>query len=234
MDARTLSAAELLDVWERGADEGVVERAVRILSTAHDAPTIEVLRWPVGVRDAQLLRFRARKFGPTLDIVTECPHCSESAEAEVPIGELLAGQEDSAVIHEARLDDGDIVVRFRPANSEDLLHAARIGDPAALIERCVERVDGEPEPGAIEALLANALADADPLADLALDMICPSCGEAWTSPLDPPSFLWREIDAWARRTLSQIHTLASAYGWTEGEILALGPARRAAYLEMLP
>jgi hypothetical protein len=30
-----------------------------------------------------------------------------------------------------------------------------------------------------------------------------------------------------------VHTLASAYGWSESEILSLNPARREFYLEMV-
>ena len=31
----------------------------------------------------------------------------------------------------------------------------------------------------------------------------------------------------------EVHTLATAYGWSEAETLALGDARRAMYLEMV-
>jgi hypothetical protein len=40
------------------------------------------------------------------------------------------------------------------------------------------------------------------------------------------------MDARARALLAEVHSLARAYGWTEPEILALSPQRRAAYLEM--
>ena len=46
------------------------------------------------------------------------------------------------------------------------------------------------------------------------------------------SFLWTEIEAWAWRMLSDVHTLARAYGWGERDILALSPTRRQFYLEM--
>ena len=40
-------------------------------------------------------------------------------------------------------------------------------------------------------------------------------------------------DAWALRTLAEVHRLASAYGWREQDILALSPARRQLYLGMV-
>ena len=42
-----------------------------------------------------------------------------------------------------------------------------------------------------------------------------------------------EIDAWARTILYQVHLLASVYGWSESEILALSPWRRHLYLQMI-
>ena len=47
------------------------------------------------------------------------------------------------------------------------------------------------------------------------------------------SFFWGEIQICARRLLREVHALASAYGWTESEILSLSTTRRHAYLEMV-
>ena len=70
------------------------------------------------------------------------------------------------------------------------------------------------------------MSGADPMADIHLALNCPSCEHKWEAPFDIVAFLWREISAAARRLLREVHTLASAYGWTETEILALSPARR--------
>jgi hypothetical protein len=47
------------------------------------------------------------------------------------------------------------------------------------------------------------------------------------------SFFWMEVESWAYRILRQVHALASAYGWSEGDILAMSPWRRQFYLEMV-
>jgi hypothetical protein len=64
-------------------------------------------------------------------------------------------------------------------------------------------------------------------------LTCPQCAHQWQAPLDIVSFLWSEVHAWAIRLLREIHELASAYGWSEAEILALSPWRRRAYLELV-
>ncbi len=78
------------------------------------------------------------------------------------------------------------------------------------------------------------MAQADPLAETRLALECPSCAHAWEESFDIAGFLWEEIEARARRIVFDVHALASAYGWTEAQILALSAVsrRRALYLEM--
>jgi hypothetical protein len=52
-------------------------------------------------------------------------------------------------------------------------------------------------------------------------------------PFDIVTFLWREIENLAGHLLRDVHTLASAYGWRESDILALSAARRDFYLAAL-
>ncbi|MEL7046258.1 MAG: phage baseplate protein, partial [Pseudomonadota bacterium] len=74
---------------------------------------------------------------------------------------------------------------------------------------------------------------ADPQGNVELDITCPSCAEQWQSPFDIVAYLWSELEAWGQRLLGDIHALASAYGWTEAEVLAVTPWRRRQYLERL-
>jgi hypothetical protein len=77
------------------------------------------------------------------------------------------------------------------------------------------------------------MALADPLSETRLKLHCPKCGNEWDETLDLVVFLWSEIEARAKRLLLDVHDLASAYGWTEKEILSLSEPRRANYLEMV-
>jgi hypothetical protein len=47
------------------------------------------------------------------------------------------------------------------------------------------------------------------------------------------TFFWSEISAEARRLLLEVHNLASAYGWSESDILSMSALRRRYYLEMI-
>ena len=72
----------------------------------------------------------------------------------------------------------------------------------------------------------------DPGAELSFALACPHCATPWTAALDLGELLWRKLRDAAERLLLDVDALARAYGWSEPEVLALSPLRRAAYLQM--
>jgi hypothetical protein len=62
---------------------------------------------------------------------------------------------------------------------------------------------------------------------------CPVCSDEWNAAFDIESFFWIEINAWAARILGEVHILASAYGWSEQEILRVSAWRRECYLNLV-
>jgi len=72
--------------------------------------------------------------------------------------------------------------------------------------------------------------DADPWANIALDVCCPACGQEDVADFDIASYLWNKIEQRAHHLLDDIHQLAQSYGWSETDILALSETRRAAYI----
>jgi hypothetical protein len=129
--------------------------------------------------------------------------------------------------------------RFRMPAGRDLAAIAGDRDPDAaaltLLERCCLDRSEIPTVELAELLVEveARLEELDPAADLNLDVACASCGHRWTPSLDLGALLWDEIDAYAQRLFAEVHHLARAYGWTEPEILALSPGRRATYLDMV-
>ena len=234
------TAAELLGAWERSAALGPAEREDALLELVlPDEPA----RLPVGERDARLLELRELLFGGQLDGLAECPGCGEPVEYRVPTGALRAEQPRGVNGDGLALSTSGYELRFRLPTGGDLAAAASGGDlegaRLALLERCVlsATADGREEaparlPPEVVAELAERLAQVDPLADASLALTCPACGNGWTVALDIGAWLWSEVESWAWCTLLDVHALASAYGWSEAEILALGP-RRELYLEFL-
>ncbi len=230
------TAAELLDVWERARHRARSDQALALLGMAApelSAATLEQL--PLGERDRRLLELRARTFGSELTALVECPACAQALELSLDAADvgLASAPPPEAVEVEA---DG-VRVRVRLVNTADLVAVQSAPDVdsarKSLLKRCVLSVVGadEPLPESVVRAVSDAMAAADPLARIELGVECFACGHAWTAEFDVVPFFWSEIDAWAQRTLAEVHALASRYGWREGEILALSPARRQAYLE---
>jgi len=240
---RPLPAAELLDVWEQGQARSPADRALLLLASAcPDTQAEDLAELPIGQRDAGLLRLREWTFGPLVVSLATCPQCDERLELTFQVGDVLTpspapGEQPSS------LNVGPYDVQFRLPNSRDLAAAAASGDVEngrrLLVERCVlaaRRGDDEPAddlPAEVVAVLAEQMAQADPQGDVRLSLACPACGHEWQAAFDIVSFFWSEIHAWAQRILHEVHALASAYGWREGDILAMSPWRRQAYLELV-
>jgi hypothetical protein len=224
------SQAELLGIWERGEGQWPWRRALALLAgCAPGAADDELPSMPIGRRDAALLDLREQLFGSAFTGVTACPKCGEEIELTFDVSEVRRMSEVG--------DDGPFTVSagpyevtFRLPDTADFMQLHGVSDldaaRAALLARCVTRTlrDG----GAIAAadLPADAtnavtarMSEIDPQADVSFDVACPSCAHKWLEPFDVVTFLWSE--------------LASAYAWSEDDILRLSPVRRNAYLEML-
>jgi hypothetical protein len=230
-------------VWERGARQPMAARALLLLVVACPEMSPQALaRLSIGERNSRLLILRGWLFGPMLDSLASCPACCERVEIQLRVDELQASSPPNEAT--MALESGDYHVRFRVPNSEDVLSVLTNQDATdgrrQLIQRCLldarqgeQVIDVEALPVAIADAVAQRMAEADPEADLQLAMRCPSCGHTWSARFDIAAYLWAEVETWARRILREVHALASAYGWSEGEILGLSPVRRQAYLDLI-
>ncbi|MEV3988552.1 hypothetical protein AB0J57_06555 [Streptomyces sp. NPDC049837] len=240
--------AELLATWEAGLAQPAWGRSLLLHRAARPgAGTDELLSMPVGEREADLYALRRALFGERMQVRVECASCGEAMEFELDATALGARASRSAAGGPLRVEEGEWVVEFRLPTVADLAAAGGAPDPAharrALLARCTVSAErggravaperlGELLPPHVERRLAEAAGEADPVADVTLDVACPECGEATPAELDITSYLWAELDNWARDLLLDVHLLATAYGWSEPEILALSPLRRRYYLEL--
>ncbi len=150
-------------------------------------------------------------------------------------------QHGSTVFH---LSSGSCEVQFRLPTVADLAElspqASETQNRERLLRACLLSAtrDGRESPVAdlpadVVAAVVQRMAELDPQADVQFDLCCPQCGHRWNVPLDIVSFFWTELHALAARLLREVHDLATAYGWSEAEILSLTPRRRQAYLELI-
>ncbi len=226
---RALTAAEVVSVWERTRGQKLLRQALEWLACA--APERSLAEWaaqPVGQVCLALFHLRSMMFGPEMPGVAACPRCGERVEFVFQCLDNVPRLESGTPLGgPLTIESGGRRMQIRLPAVADLL-AARSAEE--LLTLCADGpVDGDP--GWIEAA-SDRVAEADPLAETMLDLTCPSCEHRWQALLDIAAYLSREIAHQARRLLSEVHRLAKAYGWSESEIFALGPARRRAYLDM--
>lgn len=241
---RALTATELLGAWEQGLSQSPVHRALTLATLAcADAQPERLAQLSIGQRDAQLLALRDRAFGPRMSGLATCPACGMQVQLDFTVADIYvdAPSEPSDTV---TLSLGECDVSFRLPNSQDLAPLGAQADASsskrALLERCLlsarlkgQDIPADQLPEEMAIAISRRMAETDPQADVQLALTCPHCEQRWHAPLDVASFLWSEVHAWALRLLRDVHTLASAYGWREAEILALSPWRRQAYLELI-
>jgi hypothetical protein len=232
----------MLAAWERGVGQRPVQRGLTLLALAEpESDPLSLAGLSIGERDRRLLKLRETWFGPKMTGLVSCPTCRAELEIELATGDLrsIAGEEAPDLVirgasHEIRLRLPDSS-NLAEAEGLSLAEAERWLMRACILSAIVDDSEVAPEalPAHLVALAAKRLSDADPLADLRLDLSCAGCGGHWQAPFDITPFLWTELDAWAARTMREIDALARAYGWSEREILSLPPARRKTYLQMV-
>ena len=249
---RSLSASDLLDIWERSTGAPPVEQALLILAAAFpEIPGDALLRLDIAQRDTALFHLRERTFGPQLKGLADCPACGERLEVAFSANDLraagiLPAQADTLLHAQApttfTLNDYQII--FRLPNSADLLGIAALTDSTQarqqLLDACIVEITHQAQALALRELPADVtqaiiehIGQHESLANLTIASTCPACGHAWEIIFDIVSYFCSEINAWAVRMMREVHILASTYGWREADILAMSAWRRQRYLELI-
>jgi hypothetical protein len=230
-----ISISNVLDAWEFGLTRPMSQRADMLLRLED----VDAAGLSVGSRDAFLLDLREALFGSQVAGHCECPKCGEHMELAFTLADVRVPPPMAAIPLVVRENGWDIELRLMtPDDLDDAAAAADANDARRiLLEHCVQAarhfgaVANVAElPAAVVDAVAARLAEADPQADTSLGLVCDECGHGWEVTFDPGVFLWDELTSWAVRTLDDVAQLASAFGWSERDILAMSPWRRQRYL----
>ena len=239
---RQLSSQDVYRIVEWGQDKHAVDRALMLLQAAvPNVPRDELIRLPLGRRDALLLELRAGTFGEDFEFLVRCPKCNTAFEFGVSMKQILLTPPDEGL--GGILEEDGITLRYRLPNSADLAAVLRLDSAAsarqALLGRCmIARLGDTPVPlsevpaGLID-MAAAAIAEQDPQSDIVFKNTCRECATIWRSTFDVVEYFWTELDAHALRMQDDVHRMAQAYGWTEDVIIAMPVTRRKRYLELI-
>ena len=229
-------------------------RATALVTRCLESSDTDAQALTVGDRDALLLHLRRLSLGDAIDCVLRCPDpaCGEPLEWQLHVRDLLVSLPEPAIgaakhgTVSVEADGTRFHVSFRPPTVADVDSAASLApddvDRAALmlLERCVTAAERDGRacapadlPAAVRAAVDDAIAAADPQAEVQLVMRCPACGNDFTTLFDTAVFVLRELDMRATRTLHDVHLLAQHYHWSEAEILGMPARRRTQYIDLV-
>lgn len=236
--------AQLLLAWERGYGKPPFLRAISLLALSLPNADIDTLmEISIGRRDAILLKLRRILFGNRLETLAGCTNCGETLELSFSTDEVLGENADSLPTDQTHLVEiENKQIGFRLPNTLDLIRLQQVAKEQRaddLLAACILRKESDNSAceqhlsDSDKEKIAQAISQADPQAEILIDLKCAACDHQFQSRFDIVSFLWTEVNAWAERLLADIHALAKAYCWTETEILRLSPWRRQVYLNMV-
>lgn len=235
-----VSEAEILRGFELCDGHSDVDRAVLLLLWGYpDRRLPDLLGLPIGARDSLLLSLRERTFGQQVSGSALCPVCQQRSTFGLRISDLRVSQEAKEPPFLFAHDGYQLTFRLPTSFALRAASACPDVESAALsvLRYCVLSArQGEREvalselPSVVCQRLGQALAEADPQSELLLSLRCAHCGHTWQSLFDIARFLWNELSHKAQRVFDEVHTLASAYGWSEPDILRMSPSRRRQYL----
>ncbi len=176
----------------------------------------------------------AARFGMSLQWLTyDCEKCSEPFDfsvdlADLPVTSARAGYPKSTIEIDGKAVDISV------PTGGDQLAVAGIDDESAaareLFWRCVSVRDSQTKrkkfPAKWVAKIEAAIEDMAPAMPFCVAADCPECNSANLVPINVTRWL-RQL---AGGPLDDVHTIASAYGWSEMDILVLSRQRRKAYV----
>jgi hypothetical protein len=211
--------------------------AARVLAACLDADgrrpeQDELMAWPVSRRLQGLLAVTIATRGEHWVLTAQCsrPDCGAPMDLPLSLDDFRREVDPTEIT--CTLPGGCSVDVAVPTGKDQLAWlAAGDAGAGALVDRLVTLPPDVADiaPDWLESIEA-VLEQADPLTTLEIETACPECGAETSVPLDLEARCLALLAAQHPRLLDDIHALATAYHWSEREIMAIPPDRRRQYL----
>lgn len=233
----------IIEVWERIANQHLLESALTILnSLIPEIPKKDFAEMSIGRRNYFLTQIRNKLIGRDLICFTVCPYCDSKLEFSISPEEILSPSKAEDTPFVFIIDD--YIIRYRLPNSVNLAIASRCKDfysaKDEILNQCLieltkddQKISPSELPEEIKLKLSCDMSIKEPATESVIDLVCKDCNYSWTQIMDIASFLITEINFYAKNILRDVHQLASAYGWSESEIIGMSPQKRNWYLNAI-
>lgn len=178
----------------------------------------------------------------TLSFPCSHPDCGEPLELQLSREEVLAMQPDEAENTTFGIEVDGTAYSFRRPTGSDQMRWLNAGfsDEQAAVTAMIQTLSVKPadqskrlQDPEWRAALDEKMKTMDPLVHFNLTVRCPECDLENVTTIDLEGFLLRKLSKVQQYLLYEVHRLASYYHWSEGQILAVSPRRRAYYLSLI-
>jgi len=208
--------------------EGAVEY---VGSAVRFDPAVEAADLPIGDVDLLVVWDRRERRGDTMVAEGRCGRCLEPVDVRFSLAAYAAHHRPRPSRRAEEIGEGWFRLRggdaeFRVPTAGDVLAAATSADPRSeLLERCVRGAAAPATARSIEAAMARLA----PTLRAAVAGTCPECGAAFELEVDARELCMAELRRDAITVYDDVNLIATAYGWSQDDILALPSARRRRY-----
>lgn len=211
-----------------GSDETCAMALLGRLARDHSGTAVDLQRLGVSEADRLLAALYDELYGDDAECRMRCTGCGDGYEFVLTLSELIAAQ-DAARPESPGPDGAWNLPDGRRLRGPLLADLTAAGGPEGLAARLI--VEGDPyrDPEAVAEFLERAA----PVLSLDLDASCPHCGAAEVVRFDLARYLAARIAGERPFLVRETHLIASRYGWSHREIMALTRADRRAYAGLI-
>ncbi|CAH8296342.1 hypothetical protein EV196_11157 [Mariniflexile fucanivorans] len=233
-----MNTSSILEVWDYCVGKNQTIKGAALASLVlNEANHSNIFNWSIEKRDVALFHVRKMLFGNRFNNIAHCPKCKQAVEwdfyfhqMEIPI---LIDTPDNI---EIPIDIPNYHIMVRLPNSDDLICKEEI----QIIRKCILNLKDFPEgtfnqkiPDDLLMQINNKFNKTCKASNISYHLNCTECKHEWDVVFDISTYLWKEIDQWAKSFLRQICLLAKAFGWSELDIINMSENRRNHYLNLL-
>lgn len=201
---------------------------------------------PLGARIVRLLRIVSLTTREErLTMALSCPQsgCRKTFEVSPAFADLLAdapGETNLAKIVQFPLSEAAALSLRLPTGRDQAEWQGRTyNTPDDAVRSIVQSLITSAPPGVEATLpekianLSTVMAEADPLTSFHIATTCPHCEQPVDIAVDLEAVALAQLATHRRSLLRDVHVLASRYGWSEADVLAIPTERRQEYRRLI-
>jgi hypothetical protein len=191
----------------------------------------------VADRDYLVLKLRELTLGSRVQLVLACPECGQRMDVDFSLDQIPFGPTRPGRAHDPLAVDGMAFRLPTGGDQEEIAARGELSEAEAigrLIDMCLLRAEDASRLDAdLRQRIEAEMERVAPHLDLELDMTCPECGHVFLEALNVAALFFTELGLQRGHLYREVHRLASAYHWSESDILAMTREKRRLYLELV-